>query len=138
MRPTRDEYFVRMAKLVATRSTCLRRRVGCVLVSECGHVLATGYNGATAGVSHCKECVRTVSGESLDKCVATHAEQNALLQCPDTQKISACYVTTSPCFTCTKLLMNTSCKRIVFVEEYPQPHARELWVDYGRSWEHFK
>ncbi len=57
-RPTKDEYFMRMARLVATRSTCLRRSVGCVLVNERGHVIATGYNGVAAGMPHCNDGTR--------------------------------------------------------------------------------
>jgi dCMP deaminase len=74
------------------------------------------------------------SGQSLDACQAIHAEQNALLQCPDIHAISACYVTASPCMTCTKLLLNTSCVRIVYLDEYPHSAARELWESAGRLW----
>lgn len=68
------------------------------------------------------------SGTNLDGCQAIHAEQNALLQCKDIYDIHTCYTTASPCVTCVKLLMNTSCQRIVFAEEYPQPAAKELWL----------
>jgi dCMP deaminase len=78
------------------------------------------------------------SGTNLDSCNAIHAEQNALLQCRDVHLIHTAYVTTSPCVTCTKLLLNTSCKRIVYLEEYPQPKAMELWTRAGRSWEKCK
>lgn len=77
------------------------------------------------------------SGTNLDACQAIHAEQNALLQCRDAYQIAVAYVTASPCITCTKLLLNTSCQRIVFVEEYPQPEARKLWVDSGRLWQKY-
>ena len=161
-RPDKDTYFLRMAQLVASRSTCLRRSVGCVLVNERGHVLATGYNGVAAGMPHCNELITTElkatytyltigfktekcephyphacpgaqspSGTNLDGCQAIHAEQNALLQCRDTFEIYTCYCTASPCLTCTKLLMNTSCKRIVFIEEYPHEEARILWQRKG-------
>ena len=75
------------------------------------------------------------SGTNLDGCQAIHAEQNALLQCRDIYQIHTCYVTASPCMTCVKLLLNTSCERIVFVEEYPHSAARELWTGAGRAWE---
>lgn len=77
------------------------------------------------------------SGTLLDQCGAIHAEQNALLQCRDVYEIHTCYVTVSPCVTCTKLLMNTSCERIVFVEEYVHNlFAYELWTQKrGRTWE---
>jgi dCMP deaminase len=67
------------------------------------------------------------SGQSLDACEAIHAEQNALLQCRDAWDIDTCYVSASPCVTCTKLLLNTSCRRIVFREVYPHSQAQELW-----------
>lgn len=127
-----------MALLAATRATCPRRRVGCVLINERGHILSTGYNGVAAGSPHCTEhnCPGACypSGQGLDKCEALHAEQNALLQCRDVYTIDTAYVTASPCVTCVKLLMNTSCKKIVFYDEYPQPDAKKLWEGMGREW----
>jgi dCMP deaminase len=128
--------------------------VGCVLVNERGHVLATGYNGRAAGLPHCNEVAVGVdlagqqwkpedvvvtyphacaaahapSGTQLDGCEAIHAEQNALLQCRDVHQIHTCYVTASPCVTCVKLLLNTSCQRVVFATEYSHVEAKELWV----------
>lgn len=142
MRIERDPYFLEMAALVARRGTCLRRQVGCVLVDARGHVLATGYNGVAAGEPHCNahDAFDSVgypnacggafasSGTQLDACGAIHAEQNALLQCPDVYRIHTCYTTASPCMTCMKLLKNTSCQRIVFSTEYPHPAARESWL----------
>ena len=145
-RPSRDAWAMEMAKLTATRSTCLRRQVGCVLLNARGHVLATGYNGVAAGLPHCNELGHDVtfphacsgasapSGTNLDGCQAIHAEQNALLQCRDVYSIDTCYVTASPCMTCTKLLLNTSCQRIVFLEEYPHAAAKDLWTSSGRQW----
>lgn len=75
------------------------------------------------------------SGTDLDACQAIHAEQNALLQCRDVREIHTCYCTASPCITCTKLLLNTGCLRIVFVEAYPHPAAGELWTGAGREWQ---
>lgn len=74
------------------------------------------------------------SGTNLDACKAIHAEQNALIQCNNVWAIDTVYVTVSPCVTCTKMLLNTSCKRIVFSELYPQPAAEELWTSSGREW----
>lgn len=164
-RPDKDTYFISMAQLVATRATCLRRSVGCVLVDARGHVLATGYNGVAAGMPHCNELVDKIllcdtrpnfsthhmmdvephyphacpgaqspSGTNLDACQAIHAEQNALLQCHDVFDIDTCYCTVSPCITCTKLLMNTSCRRIVYSEDYPHNAAKDLWLKAGRRW----
>lgn len=158
MRPSRDEWAMELAEVTAERATCLRRQVGCVLLNERGHVLATGYNGVAAGLPHCNEVTGTEweagvggdiehrlhrhacpgalapSGQSLDACQAIHAEQNALLQCRDVYSIHTAYVTASPCVTCTKLLLNTSCQRIVYLDEYPHPAAKELWLGAGREW----
>jgi dCMP deaminase len=124
-------------------------------------VLSTGYNGVAAGLPHCNERdpIPTInrklgrnvpefphacpgacspSGTNLDGCEAIHAEQNALLQIRDVYQLHTCYCTTSPCITCVKLLLNTSCQRIVFDEEYPQPHAKEMWVSAGRLWEQLR
>lgn len=154
-RLSRDEYFIKLALLTATRATCLRRAVGCVLINKRGHVLSTGYNGVAAGQAHCNEAVSTngdgfepfvyphacsgataESGTKLDACQAIHAEQNALLQCRDVWDIETCYCTDSPCITCTKLLLNTNCERIVFAREYPHPEACQLWRSSGRIWHH--
>lgn len=84
---------------------------------------------------HACSGAQSPSGTNLDGCQAIHAEQNALLQCRDPWTIHSCYVTTSPCMTCVKLLLNTTCQRIVFVESYPHTEARELWVSAGRTWQ---
>lgn len=137
-RPSTDVYMMGLAVLAATRATCCRRRVGCILTSAMNHVLATGYNGVPVGVAHCTQipCAGATmpSGTGLDLCLATHAEQNALLQCRDVNRIFSCYCTASPCMTCIKLLMNTTCQRLVFLEEYPHPDAKSLWVSTGREW----
>lgn len=157
LRPSRDDWAMEVARVTAKRSTCLRRAVGCTLLNARGHVLATGYNGVAAGQPHCNEVepytgerasaslnrrypnacpgACSPSGTNLDGCEAIHAEQNALLQCRDVYAVDTCYCTTSPCVTCVKLLLNTSCQRIVFESEYPQPHAKELWLAAGRTWE---
>lgn len=124
---------------MASRSTCIRRSVGCVLTDHKGHILATGVNGVPSGWNHCNEgwdCAgaNAKSGQALDKCLAVHAEQNALLQCPDVNKIYICYSTTSPCVHCVKLLLNTSCETIIFEEEYTHLEAKELWEKDGRKW----
>ncbi len=131
-RESADVYFAKIAQLVSTRGTCLRRKVGCVLVSKRKHVLATGYNGVPRGFRHCTDvpCGGHLagSGGNLDACLATHAEQNALLQCRDVEEIDVCYTTASPCIHCIKLLLNTGCSRIVFIEEYPHTQSRDLWL----------
>ena len=138
-RPNKFEYFLELAKVVAKRSTCHRRHVGCILVNSHSHIIATGYNGVPAGRVHCRDSqlcpgAKAESGSKLDECYAIHAEQNALIQCKDTQDIEAAYITTSPCIHCVKMLLNTSCQRIIFPEEYPAPTAKKLWEEAGRQW----
>lgn len=136
-RLTKHEYFSRLAELVSLRATCARRKVGCVLVNERGHIIATGYNGVPAGHRHCIDdpCpgASFASGEGLDRCEAIHAEQNALLQCRNVQEIAYAYTTTQPCMTCTKLLLNTSCHTIIYNEPYAHSEAEKLWTGNGRT-----
>lgn len=140
-RPSHDEYFMAMANLASLRSTCVRRKVGCILVNQHFHVIATGYNGVAAGLTHCidRPCAGAShpSGQGLDLCEAIHAEQNALLQCKDTQSIYATYCTSSPCITCVKLFLNTSCRYIYFNKDYPHKDAERLWKSKrGNTWLH--
>ena len=116
-RITKNVYFMNLAKLVAERSSCLSRKVGCVLVDANDNVIATGYNGPPRGQDHCSTCIRK-EYDDIHKCRAVHAEQNALLQCKDTNTIKKAYVTASPCNTCLKLFLNTSCEEIIYLEEY--------------------
>lgn len=138
IRPDIDTYMMGMAMMAASRATCVRRSVGCVLVNRLNHIIATGYNGVPRGFVHCSiaQCpgASSPSGTNLDGCLATHAEQNALLQCRDVESIETCYCTTAPCITCTKLLLNTGCQNIVFLLDYPGSMAEKLWVDSGRTW----
>lgn len=133
-RATWDEYFSKIAKDVATRATCDRKHVGCVLVSEEKHILATGYNGSAAGLAHCDDvghlmedghCVRTV-----------HAEMNAVAQAARNGIRlggATCYVTASPCWPCFKVLVNAGIKKIKFVEFYRDAKifdaAKELGIE---------
>lgn len=141
-RISRDAYFIEMARLAARRGTCSRRQVGCVLVDSMHHVMATGFNGNPVGMPHCIETpcegAGLESGSGLVKCQAVHAEQNALLQCSDVGRIATCYTTASPCVLCLRMLLNTSCYRIVFVEEYPHADSKAMWLSAGREWCHFK
>lgn len=135
-RPNIDAYMMGMAMMAASRATCSRRSVGCVLTNKLNHIIATGYNGVPRGMPHCAiaPCpgANAPSGQSLDACMATHAEQNALLQCRNVEEIETAYVTAQPCITCTKLLLNTGCKNIVYLEPYPHPVAVDLWRNAGR------
>ena len=139
MREPVDWYFLKMALLVAQRGTCARRKVGCILVNEKKHVVATGYNGNPAGQKHCidQPCKGAMakSGSDLELCEAIHAEQNALLQCKNVYEINKVYCTVSPCIHCIKLLLNTSAKSIIFSEEYTNQEGKSLWMKTnGLNW----
>jgi len=133
-RPTWDEYFLEVANLVAKRATCLRRRVGAVIVKD-KRILATGYNGAPSGLKHCVDigCLRQKlnipSGERHELCRALHAEQNALIQASlygvSTQG-STLYATNQPCVICAKMLINAGIKDIVIAQGYPDKMAMEF------------
>jgi len=127
--------------VTSLRGTCLRRKVGCVLMDEYGIVLSTGYNGVARGLPHCGDpnCSCDghdhVSGFGLESCEAIHAEQNALIQCTRPMDIYSCYVTVSPCVSCVKMLLNTPCVRIVFGEEYAHGElSGSLWRRALRGW----
>ena len=132
-------YFSIIAMVVASRGTCPRLQVGCVLVDVRRHVIATGYNGKASGLSHCSETPcpggGLQTGLGTGTCEAIHAEANALLQCQDVYKIETAYVTHSPCKACIKLLLNTSCETIVFTSKSEGVHteALKLWKEAGRS-----
>ena len=129
-RDSRHQYFLRIAATVSTRSTCPRRSVGCVIVDVDNTIKATGYNGVPRNFPHCIDTPcggqNEKSSEGLNSCMATHAEQNALLQCSDVMKIETIYITTSPCITCAKLIANTSCKEVVYLEEYKDTSGIEM------------
>jgi len=133
-RPSWDEYFMHIAELAATRSTCLRRQVGAVIVKD-KKILATGYNGAPSGLKHCldigclREKLKIPSGERHELCRATHAEQNAIVQAAllgVSIKDSTMYSTTHPCILCSKLIINAGIKRIVIKDSYPDQMSRQM------------
>jgi len=140
MNRDRDLLGLRLAYSWADMGTCRRRKVGCVLFDHHGYQLSSGYNGPAAGQPHCVDtpCVGAAypSGEGLEKCEAIHAEQNALIRCPDPARIHTCFVTHSPCVHCVKMLMNTACTRIVFSVPYAHDAAaRALWERLpSRTW----
>lgn len=125
MRVSADEAFMSIAFVLASRSSCVRRHVGCVLVDQNNHIIGTGYNGGPRGAPHCIDDGSTcpgagfVSGEGLNRCEAIHAEQNALMQCKDVMAIHTLYTTTFPCEHCFKMIANTGCKRVIYYEDYP-------------------
>jgi dCMP deaminase len=131
MREEKVQKFMRIAEAISRLSSCHSRKVGCILVDTKGYILSTGYNGPPHNMGECSCCNR-VSGENLDLCPAVHAEMNALMQCYDIQEIDYCFVTTKPCRHCIKMLLNTSCKKIFYVEDYPHSGVKELWESAGR------
>lgn len=133
-RPSWDEYFLEVAGLVSRRATCLRRRVGAVLVKD-KRILATGYNGAPSGIKHCIEigCLRdklkVPSGERHELCRALHAEQNALIQASlygISVKGATLYSTNQPCIICAKMLINAGISGIITSCGYPDRMAVEF------------
>ncbi len=133
-RPSWDEYFMDIAKVVATRSTCLRRQVGAVIVKE-KRMLTSGYNGAPKDLAHCGEvgCLRESqnipSGQRHELCRGTHAEQNAIVQAAlhgVAIEGATVYCTHQPCSSCTKMIINAGIRRIVFQNPYPDELGRSL------------
>jgi dCMP deaminase len=137
MRISRDEWALRIAEATALRGTCIRRRVGALAMDREGVILSTGYNGPPRNFPHCDEepCGGQgfPSGSELETCYAIHAETNCVVFTPDTKRIHSVYVTTAPCVSCTKLLLATSCERIVFLDDYPTS-GEHLWLQAGREW----
>lgn len=139
-RPSWDEYFMEAAILASTRSTCLRRKVGAVIVND-RRIVATGYNGAPKGIAHCEErggCLRQKlgipSGERHELCMALHAEQNAIIQAATSgQSIEGAtiYVTHQPCVICAKMIINAGISRIVVKEGYPDKLAVDILTEAG-------
>jgi len=128
-RPSWDEYFMNITELVAGRSTCLRRRVGAILVRD-KRIITTGYNGAPANVRHCLEvgCLRAEqnipSGERHELCRGLHAEQNAIIQAAlhgVSVDGATLYCTNMPCIICSKMLINARIKTIIYKEGYSDP-----------------
>lgn len=133
-----NKRYIGLAHQVASWSSCLSRQVGCIITVE-RRVVATGYNGAPAGIPSCKDlnnCLRrsSPSGENLDNCRAVHAEQNAIAQAAKfgiSIKGGDLYVTTYPCTTCMKLIINSGLKRVYYTNEYNSPLAKKLAEEAG-------
>lgn len=129
-----DEYFLKIAETVSERSTCLRRKVGAVLVSD-KRILATGYNGAPKGLLHCAQigCLRKTlkikPSEKIEICRGIHAEQNVLVQAAFfgiPVAGATLYSTHFPCITCAKMIINAGIKRIVVRKPYPDKLAQNI------------
>jgi dCMP deaminase len=144
-RPSWDQYFMDITHLVATRSTCLRRQVGAVVVKE-RNILATGYNGVPSGITHCDVdgCLRArlnvPSGERHELCRGLHAEQNAIIQAARhgiNIDGATLYCTTMPCIICTKMIINAGIRKVVYSEGYSDELAREMICEAAIEVEHF-
>ncbi len=139
IRPSWDEYFMNITRQVSQRSTCLRRKIGALLVRD-RRILATGYNGAPSGVRHCYDvgCLREergiASGERHELCRGLHAEQNAIIQAAlygVAVKGASIYCTHQPCVLCAKMLINAGITEIFYEEGYPDPLSEELLSEAG-------
>ncbi|HOJ30292.1 MAG TPA: cytidine/deoxycytidylate deaminase family protein [Spirochaetota bacterium] len=138
-RPTWDEYFMMIAHDVSTRATCIRRKVGAVIVKD-KRILSTGYNGVPTGITHCtpETCLRNIynvpSGERHELCRGLHAEQNAIIQAAFHGVSIAgaiIYVTHQPCSICTKMLINAGIKTFIFEHPYNDELAKAMMDEAG-------
>jgi len=138
-RPDTDEYFLKIASVVAERSTCRRHHIGAVAVKD-KHILATGYNGAPAGLQDCLElgCLRDElkipSGERHEICRGIHAEQNVIIQATlhgVSLEGSTIYCTHTPCVLCAKMLVNAKIKRFVSFGQYDDNSFVDLFREAG-------
>jgi dCMP deaminase len=134
-----DEYFLKIASVVAERSTCLRHHMGAVAVKD-KHILTTGFNGAPAGVKDCLElgCLRNAqnipSGTRTEICRAIHAEQNVIIQAAlHGISLEGCtiYCTHTPCVLCAKMMINARVKRVVIFTKYADDSFKELFREAG-------
>lgn len=135
-RPSWDSYFMSIATLVATRSTCLRRQIGAVIVKD-KRILATGYNGAPTAAHHCIDvgkCLReemgVPSGQRHELCNAVHAEQNAILQAAKFGipiDGATLYCTNRCCFICAKMVVNSGITKVFYNYGYPDPQTEALF-----------
>jgi dCMP deaminase len=137
MRPTWDEYFMDIARQVATRSTCLRRQVGAIIVRD-KRILCTGYNGPPRGIAHCdavgclREQLGIPSGQRQEICRGLHAEQNAIIQAAlhgVSVEGGAIYITHQPCITCAKMIINAGIVRAVCANSYPDELSRTMLAE---------
>ena len=133
-RPGWMEYFIGISRMVAARTTCLRRSVGAVIVKD-RRILATGYNGVPSGIVHCETagCIRQqqgiASGQRHELCRGLHAEQNAIIQAAYhgiSIAEATLYCTTKPCIICVKMIINAGIIHVVYEEGYDDPLADDL------------
>ena len=136
-RISKDRYFMNIAIEVSRRSTCTRRQIGAIIVSDVGEIKSTGYNGNPRGLPHCDEmgCIRDQlgipSGTRLETCTAVHAEQNALIQAGTNSRGSTLYSTIVPCPICARMLLNAQIARVVYIGDYSDLAGLELLKQAG-------
>jgi dCMP deaminase len=133
-RPDWPQYFMDITRLVARRSTCIRRQVGAIVVKD-KRILATGYNGVPTGLAHCKDvgCIREQnnipSGQRHELCRGLHAEQNTIIQAAYhgiSINGATLFCTTLPCSICLKMLINSGIREIIYEQGYPDELAESL------------
>ncbi len=136
---------MQMAVLASSRSTCLRRQVGAVLVKD-NQVLSTGYNGSPKGVRHCSEtgCLRETmnvpSGQMHELCRGLHAEQNAIIQAGlngSSTRGATLYCTHQPCSICAKMIINAEIRMVYIAGKYPDELAEQLLAEAGVELVHY-
>ena len=139
-----EEYFMKIAHVVAERSTCFRNNVGAVIVKN-KHIISTGYNGAPRGLDHCLDigCYRkehnVPSGQKHELCRAVHAEQNAIIQASlngASTEDGVLFCTHSPCIICAKMLINAKIKKVYYANEYADQSAMDYFKEVGVEVEH--
>lgn len=133
-RLSKEEYFLSLIPHVASRSTCARRAVGCIITDKEGHVLSMGYNGPPKNLSHCTDhpCAgaNDSSGDNSN-CIAVHAEQNALLQCSSLDRAYYLYCSCTPCFVCAKMIANTNIIKVMILEDYADQRGCSILARVG-------
>lgn len=139
-RPSWDDYFLRIAEVVSTRSTCVKRRVAAVVVKD-HRIVSTGYNGTPRGTRNCNDggCPRCLSlapsGSGLTDCLCSHAEENAIVQAAYhgvSLAGATLYCTFQPCVLCSKMIINAGIREVVYRDAYPLPEAaRHLFLEAG-------
>lgn len=121
MRLSFEEWAMAIADASSKRATCERRQVGCVTFDKERRILSIGYNGTPKGMPNCVSMsCPGMQPDGEDACMATHAEINALMQCKDVDKIHTVVCTCLPCFRCTKALLNTGMKVLLFRDNHSE------------------
>lgn len=128
IRPSIDTYYMQMAFLAATRASCPKRKVGCIITDHDNRVLSIGYNGPPRKLPSCLDV--PCGGETEEHpCVASHSEISALMACRDIRAAKTIYITCSPCISCVQAIMSTKIERIVFAEVHKTwAKSKSIWT----------